>query len=141
MDVDAVVIHYTALEWAETVERLCSPAVDASTHFVIDRDGSVGQLVSVDRKAWHAGVSHLAGRDHVNEFSVGVDLVFVPGADSRYSDAQYRALGALLSALAAVFGISRDRVVGHDHVARPTGRKQDPGPAFDWARVRREEGA
>jgi AmpD protein len=49
-----------------------------------------------------------------------------------FRDAQYAALADLLRALRTRYAI-RD-VVGHCDIA--PGRKTDPGPFFDWTRVR-----
>ncbi|MBM4372749.1 MAG: N-acetylmuramoyl-L-alanine amidase [Deltaproteobacteria bacterium] len=135
--VDAVVIHYTDLPLAETLELLCRPGHSASTHYVIDRDGALFQLVPESRRAWHAGMSRLDGRERVNGFSIGVDLVYGPTLHDGYTESQYARLEDLLSGLSARHLIPPQRVVGHEHVAWPPGRKSDPGPLFDWARIRR----
>ncbi|MCU5787326.1 1,6-anhydro-N-acetylmuramyl-L-alanine amidase AmpD [Alloalcanivorax marinus] len=103
-----------------------------SSHFLIRRDGELVQFVACDRRAWHAGVSRWRGRDNCNDFSLGIEL---EGADRiPYEDAQYRRLNALLDALIAHYPkLSRDTLTGHEHIA--PGRKTDPGPAFDWARL------
>ncbi|MCS6944513.1 MAG: 1,6-anhydro-N-acetylmuramyl-L-alanine amidase AmpD [Sutterellaceae bacterium] len=101
-----------------------------SAHFLIERDGAVTQFVSCDRRAWHAGVSTFEGRPACNDFSVGVELEgcdFVP-----FTDAQYEVLGQLLIALRARYPLRAVR--GHSHIA--PGRKTDPGPLFDWHRLR-----
>jgi N-acetylmuramoyl-L-alanine amidase len=135
--VDTVVIHYTALPLAESLELLSRPGHEASTHYVIDRDGSLYQMVPEARRAWHSGVSRLGSRERVNDFSIGVDLVFEPDVDDGYTEAQYAALFPLLDGIAARHPLRAGSVVGHDDVAQPPGRKQDPGPRFDWVRVRR----
>src|SRR3989344_1797172 len=48
-----------------------------------------------------------------------------------FEDAQYEALASLLADLSATWPIRQ--TVGHEHVA--PGRKQDPGNAFEWARL------
>lgn len=103
-----------------------------SSHFLIRRDGELVQFVACDRRAWHAGVSRWRGRDNCNDFSLGIEL---EGADRiPYEDAQYRSLNALLDTLIAHYPkLSRDTLTGHEHIA--PGRKTDPGPAFDWARL------
>lgn len=106
-----------------------------SSHFLIRRDGELVQFVPCDRRAWHAGVSQWRGRDNCNDFSLGIEL---EGADDiPYEDGQYRALAGLITALIAAYpGLSTDTITGHEQIA--PGRKTDPGPAFDWRRLRRD---
>lgn len=102
-----------------------------SAHFLLRRDGRLLQFVSCNERAWHAGVSRFRGRTHCNDFSIGVEL---EGADDVcYETAQYTMLARLLKALARRYPIQH--VVGHSDIAPD--RKTDPGPAFDWARLRR----
>lgn len=104
-----------------------------SAHFFIERDGQVSQFVSCLQRAWHAGVSSFAGRDNCNDFSLGIEL---EGTDDLpYSEAQYDALLALVQQLLAAYpALSVERICGHCDIA--PGRKTDPGPAFDWPRLR-----
>lgn len=102
-----------------------------SAHFLIRRDGRVVQYVDTRRRAWHAGVSRWRGRDNCNDRSIGIELEGLPGLS--FEPAQYTALVRLLRALRHRHPIRE--VVGHEHVA--PGRKTDPGPAFDWARLKR----
>jgi AmpD protein len=102
-----------------------------SAHFLIRRDGTLIQFVPVGKRAWHAGVSMWRGRERCNDYSVGIEL---EGTDTLpYAAAQYRMLARLLKALARRHPIAA--VVGHSDVA--PGRKTDPGPAFEWARLAR----
>ena len=104
-----------------------------SAHFLIERDGAVTQFVSCNARAWHAGVSSFAGRENCNDFSVGIEL---EGTDELpFSDAQYQALiGLTRQLLDAYPQLSVERICGHSEIA--PGRKTDPGPCFDWARLR-----
>ncbi len=103
-----------------------------SSHFVIRRDGSLEQFVSCEERAWHAGVSNFFGRERCNDFSIGIEL---EGADaSAFEGEQYTTLAALVAALVARYPI--EALAGHSDIA--PGRKTDPGPHFDWARVQRE---
>lgn len=106
-----------------------------SAHLYIRRCGERVQFVSVDRRAWHAGRSSYDGIANCNDFSVGIEL---EGCDDiPYSDAQYRGLIMSCRALMARFPrIAPDRIVGHSDIAPQ--RKTDPGPSFDWQRLRRE---
>lgn len=101
--------------------------LEVSAHFVVRRDGQLLQFVSCDDRAWHAGRSHWRGRDNCNDDSIGVELEGLEG--DTFTPAQYQALTAVCQALAQRYPIAH--VAGHEHVA--PGRKQDPGPGFDWA--------
>ena len=100
-----------------------------SSHFFVRRDGEVVQFVSGDERAWHAGPSSWRGRDNCNDYAIGIELEGLEG--EHFERAQYDALLRLLPVLAARYPIAD--VAGHEHVA--PGRKIDPGPGFDWARV------
>jgi AmpD protein len=104
-----------------------------SSHLVIRRGGRVVQYVSFKLRAWHAGVSSYGGRENCNDFSIGIEL---EGTDARaYTDAQYRVLTRVICALLNAYStLSGEAIVGHSDIA--PGRKTDPGPAFDWARLR-----
>ncbi len=108
--------------------------LEVSAHLFIRRDGSLVQFVPLSQRAWHAGESEFCGRTRCNDFSVGIEL---EGTDEDlYEDAQYVRLLSILKLLMQTWpGITPDRIVGHSDIA--PGRKTDPGPAFDWARVRR----
>jgi AmpD protein len=101
-----------------------------SAHFFIRRTGEIIQFVPCGRRAWHAGRSRWRGRERCNDFSIGVEL---EGADTRpYTGRQYARLLGLAAALARRYPIRA--IVGHSDIA--PGRKSDPGPAFDWRRLR-----
>lgn len=79
-----ITIHYTAgFTAASAISTLTNPASKVSAQFVVDRDGTITQLVSCERRAWHAGPSAFMGFKDMNTFSVGIELVnpgyFVPG--------------------------------------------------------------
>ena len=110
--------------------------LEVSAHFLIRRTGEVVQFVSTDERAWHAGVSSWCGREHCNDFSIGIELEGTD--DTPYEDAQYNVLAALISVLLNHYpSIRSDAIVGHSDIA--PGRKTDPGPAFDWQRVRQAQ--
>ncbi len=107
--------------------------LQVSAHFLIERDGSVSQFVSCLDRAWHAGVSCFDGREGCNDFSLGIELEGTD--DAPFSDVQYERLIALARLLQQAYpGITPARVCGHSDIA--PGRKTDPGPAFDWGRLR-----
>lgn len=103
--------------------------LEVSSHFFIERSGQIWQFVSGDDRAWHAGTSHWRGRDNCNNDSIGVELEGLEGLT--FESAQYTALQWLSEAIAAQYPLHY--VAGHEHIA--PGRKQDPGPGFDWPRL------
>ncbi len=104
-----------------------------SAHFLVRRDGELLQFVACGKRAWHAGQSEWRGRTRCNDFSIGVEL---EGTDALpFTDRQYDTLGALCRTLRARYPIVE--CLGHADIARPVGRKTDPGPGFDWARFQR----
>lgn len=108
-------------------------ALEVSSHLLIRRDGEYVQYVPFHLRAWHAGQSSYCGRERCNDFSIGIEL---EGSDELpYEPAQYRALSTAVHALCRAYpSLSPERIAGHSDVA--PGRKTDPGPAFDWPRLR-----
>jgi AmpD protein len=142
--VELVIVHSISLPPGEVgsdaIERLFTNTLDwddhpyyatirglkVSAHFLIRRNGCLLQFVSADNRAWHAGQSAWRGRDNCNDWSLGIELEGPSGGT--FEPAQYAALADLLVAVARRYPIAE--VVGHEHVA--PGRKDDPGPGFDW---------
>jgi N-acetyl-anhydromuramoyl-L-alanine amidase len=151
--VELIVIHAISLPpnefGGDGVERLFTNKLDredhpyyrqilptrVSAHFFIRREGELVQFVPCGLRAWHAGVSDWRGRERCNDFSLGIEL---EGCDSlSFEDAQYASLGRVIAAIRRRYPIAD--IVGHADVA--PGRKTDPGPHFDWPRLRRALGA
>lgn len=72
-----VVLHDTAgrLEHGNSANYLRTAPRGVSVHFILERDGSISQQVPTNRRAGHAGTSHYHGRDGVNDFSIGIEIV------------------------------------------------------------------
>jgi AmpD protein len=104
-----------------------------SAHALIDRRGAISQYVPFQQRAWHAGVSSYRGREACNDFSIGIEL---EGTDELpYEAEQYQSLVRLIVALRSAYpALGEEALVGHSDIA--PGRKSDPGPAFDWERLR-----
>lgn len=106
--------------------------LEVSAHLLVRRDGAVVQFVPFGLRAWHAGRSVYAGRENCNDYSIGIEL---EGTDEiPYTDEQYSALCVILDTLRRHYPEIGNRIAGHSDVA--PGRKTDPGPAFDWERLR-----
>jgi N-acetylmuramoyl-L-alanine amidase len=73
-----LIIHYTAdTNINGTINHFKTrySSGNASAHIIIDRDGTVVQMVKFNRKAWHAGVSEWGKIRSLNHFSIGIELV------------------------------------------------------------------
>lgn len=104
--------------------------LQVSAHFFIRRNGEIVQFVSTQERAWHAGQSRYRGREQCNDDSIGIELEGLEG--QTFEPPQYLQLAMLCRDLAALYPVQH--VAGHEHVA--PGRKQDPGPGFDWPLLR-----
>lgn len=101
-----------------------------SAHFLVRRDGELIQFVACTKRAWHAGESTWRGRARCNDYSIGIEL---EGADEQpFADIQYGQLARLVKALQTAY--PELEIVGHSDIA--PARKTDPGPCFDWPRLR-----
>ena len=146
--IDLLVIHYISLPPGEFggsgiieffTNRLDAGAhpfyaaiadTKVSAHFLVRRDGGLIQFVPCAKRAWHAGESSWKGRARCNDFSIGIEME--GSGEVPFTDAQYGKLAELTRALQARYPIAD--ILGHSEVA--PGRKEDPGPHFDWARYR-----
>ena len=74
-EIDTIVIHYTGGASADSsIKTLCNPAVKASAHLVIAKDGAITQLVPFNIKAWHAGKSTHHSVNGLNKYSIGIEI-------------------------------------------------------------------
>jgi AmpD protein len=139
---DLIVVHGTEgtdegdVGWCRTprsvgIKKYGPKFEPVSYNDILLRDGTCVHLVDYTKRAWHAGVSSWKGRNGCNDFAIGVALSLRKG--EKPTDAQYKSLAEYLTARMKEFGIPMERVVGHYHVS--PGRKFDPWPPFDWARV------
>lgn len=131
---EVIVLHSTECSFGSALRWLCHRESEVSAHFLVGRDGKVVQLVSLDRVAWHAGVSAWKNRERVNRFSIGIEMEHFDGREE-WPEVQVRAVVALCRALMERFAIPIEHIVSHAAVARPQGRKVDP-VNFPWARLR-----
>ncbi len=148
-NIDLVVVHSISLPPGEfgngNVQRLFTNQLDwenhpyfqsirglqVSSHFFITRCGDLWQFVSCDARAWHAGQSSYRGRENCNDDSIGIELEGLEG--DPFESLQYETLAGLCAAIMAQYPVGH--IAGHEHIA--VGRKQDPGPGFDWALLQR----
>ncbi|MEM6626200.1 MAG: N-acetylmuramoyl-L-alanine amidase [Pseudomonadota bacterium] len=134
--VDMLVLHYTGMEnGPSALDRMRDPDAKVSAHYMVEEDGQIFQLVSEDKRAWHAGVASWMGHDDLNSRSVGIEIVN-GGHDfglPPFPDAQIDAVIALSAAIVDRWAIPARRLVAHSDIA--PSRKADPGEMFPWARL------
>lgn len=102
-----------------------------SAHYLVGRDGEIYQLVSEDRRAWHAGAGRWGTLTDINSSSIGIEL------DNNGSDAfpavQIESLLRLLADICQRQRIRPSHVIAHADLA--PARKVDPGPLFPWQQL------
>lgn len=136
--IDTIIVHDTetpGVTKATTIaNHFLNPRSQVSAHYIIGKAGEILQCVPDTRRAWHAGPSKYAGREKVNDFSIGIELVNAQTGRDPFTDAQYQSLIALTSDLVTRHGIPLERITGHRHVTNYPSIKRDPADNFDWKR-------
>ncbi|WP_284323946.1 N-acetylmuramoyl-L-alanine amidase [Cypionkella aquatica] len=127
-----IVIHYTAMaSCAEARARLCDPAFEVSSHWLISEAGKSEALVDEAARAWHAGAGAWAGLSDINSHSIGIELA--NNGRQPFAEPQMATLETLLAGIMARWTIPAHRVIAHSDMA--PSRKGDPGARFDWQRL------
>ena len=106
--------------------------IRVSSHFFIRRNGFTVQFVNTNDRAWHAGNSTFNGKENCNDFSIGIELEGV--VNHPYSESQYNKLIKLITCLMSNYPI--ENIASHENIALPKGRKNDPGPYFEYLRLK-----
>ncbi|HTU54872.1 MAG TPA: N-acetylmuramoyl-L-alanine amidase [Acetobacteraceae bacterium] len=136
--IDTLVLHYTGMQSGQAaLDRLCDEAARVSSHYLLEEDGTLWQLVPDERRAWHAGPSFWRGHTDINSRSIGIEIVN-PGHEWGYRPfppIQMDAVIALCTTLLARHPIPARNVLAHSDIAPD--RKQDPGELFDFSLLAR----
>ncbi len=135
--IDVIVLHATATDTlADTFYYLIEKEGDArvSSHYVIDRDGTVYRLVPDEKRAWHAGISAWGDiQSDMNSHSIGIEFQ-CPAAGERafveFTSEQIDVGIRLCQILMEKYNIQPQNVVAHSDIA--PGRKFDPGITFPF---------
>ena len=144
IDVQFLVIHYSAASLEETLRICKDPQRKVSAHLVIGPEGETFEVVKcwdgIAGRAWHAGESRIETPQGAscgfNDFSIGIELANFNGNLLPYTTRQYEVLCAVISHLQTHYPALKEAgsVVGHEHIAGFRG-KIDPGWCFDWERI------
>ncbi|MBN9542749.1 MAG: N-acetylmuramoyl-L-alanine amidase [Alphaproteobacteria bacterium] len=127
--IDTIVIHYTVTDFATSLKLLTQSKYGVSSHFLVNTNGDVYNLVDTEKRAWHAGKSYWRGNTDVNSNSIGIEIV--NDGYSEFTDDQISSVLELCQMLKEKYQAIEDRnIIGHSDVA--IGRKIDPGKYFPW---------
>jgi N-acetylmuramoyl-L-alanine amidase len=159
-----IVVHDTAgsLKKGSSVAWFQDSKCEVSAHFIIETDGSVVQMVPMDRRAFHCGQSEWHGKKLLNSCSIGIEMVnpgMLESNGKAYFDTTFPAdqikfmqtaehgsgywLPYTRQQLDAVKKLCREivseypdvnEIVGHYQIS--PGRKIDPNPLFPFDEVR-----
>ncbi len=151
---DRIVNHITAgSSAAGALAVLCDPAREVSAHFVVDKDGTVYQLVALDRAAWANGTSttpsdsRYYGRSalatvrnrctNADYYTISIEHVCASGGEltaeqlaasielHRYIIAEVRRLYGV------TIPVSREYIIGHCEI-NPVTKPNCPGAQFPY---------
>jgi N-acetylmuramoyl-L-alanine amidase CwlA len=116
-----LVLHDDPGPAALTIARMTEFDARRATHYYVDADGAIFQLVAEELAAWHAGMARWRGRlQNINRISIGITREAAAG-----SARQAAALRALVSLLRARYHLPEDAVVeARALVTRHTGGNQ-----------------
>lgn len=136
-----IIIHFTASSTAEgAISWMLNPSSKVSAHLHLDKKGNFVQLVEFNKRAYHAGKSEYKGISDLNYHSIGIEIQNrgkVNGVYEDYTLEQIKSVievcKALVKAYPTIVGIT-----GHENIAMPRGRKDDPGPKFPMSMVVKE---
>ncbi len=130
---DMLLLHYTGMDSADdALSWLCSDRSEVSAHYFVFEDGRVVQMVSEDKRAWHAGNSLWKGERDNNSRSIGIEIAN-PGHQGDYHDFPPEQIAAVIQLCQHCVGrwaILPERVLAHSDIAPQ--RKEDPGEKFPW---------
>ncbi len=139
--VQHLVLHCTEVDLQTSLKLLLGSEVSA--HYLISdiNPNHIFQLVDESKRAWHAGISSWQGRNHINDTSIGVEIVNLGYIKDQqetiiwypYPSDQIESVIALCQNIIARYNIHPTCVVGHSDIA--PSRKQDPGPLFPWKQL------
>ncbi len=143
---EMIVIHHTGKTSMEEVFAAFSDSdVEISAHYLIDRRGTIYQLVDESKRAYHAGGSVWTTNDgkhyandaldgDINSRSIGIELF--GRMEWEYTEAQINSLKWLCKDIMDRHDISARNVLGHSDI-NPL-RKWDPGHLFPWKDLAKE---
>jgi N-acetylmuramoyl-L-alanine amidase len=109
---DYIVLHTTEGPAEGSLRKLTA---NGEAHYMLDSGGHLSRIIRNDKVAFHSGRSMWNGRVDLDSCSIGIEVVGY--YNTAITDAQYKALRALLESLQKQYRIPDDRVLTHSMVA------------------------
>lgn len=135
-EISAIVMHSTANGSLKGVINWFNRSdAQVSAHYTIGKDGSIVQHVRDEHRAWHAGKSTWQGRNDLNSWSIGIELVNWNNGEDPYPETQHQASIDLCAYLCSKYNINPNNIVAHYDVSPR--RKTDP-KGYNMDRLRQE---
>ena len=132
--IDMLVLHCSAYDTPRLTQVFLDLGVSA--HYIIDKDGTITQLVDENKRAWHAGAGAWHDQADINSRSIGIEVINPSlGHSVPYTPEQIASLIKLSNDVIKRYNILPHNVIAHSDMA-PT-RKYDPGRLFPWAELSR----
>lgn len=153
---DIFVFHITEGSYAGAVQWLCNPASQASSTFVIARDGRIAQLVDIKKAPWTNGTSTKSYKPYyyknstsnivksrpisANHFSITIEFEgILDQTNGKLTDEQIQAAIFVVKyardEVKRIYGfdmkLDREHMLGHCEVA-PKWKPYCPGPQFQY---------
>lgn len=127
-----IILHYTAMNSdIEAIHHLSQKKNKVSTHFLIGNKGQIINMVNLEKRAWHAGLSFWRGIKDINSYSIGIELDNL--GNNKYTIQQIKSLIKLIKYLKNKYNIKSINILGHSEIAPY--RKKDPGSKFPWKKL------
>ena len=115
-----IIFHYTGMQSEiESIKRLKNVKSKVSCHYLINRKGSVIQMVKDNYVAWHAGKSNWRKYKSLNYNSIGIEVPN-PGHKHGYrkfNDNQIKSLIKISKYLIKKYRIHKKNILGHSDIA------------------------
>lgn len=136
-----ILLHFdAATNSTSAVNWLTDKKSGVSADLHITRAGKVTQMAKFNQITWHAGKSAWKGLVGLNKYAIGIEqenMGSFKGVYQDWTEVQIQKCIEVCKALVAAYPTIKE-ILGHEEVATPAGRKDDPGPKFPMARVRAE---
>jgi N-acetylmuramoyl-L-alanine amidase len=134
--INNLIFHHTAFLDAQTAIDIYKQ-YGVSTHYLIDEDGNIFQLVKDENIAYHAGASNWKGIEGLNQYSIGIEFLSSDPYKKGFSTKQIEKAILLSKYLMCKYEIKPSNILAHSDIGydRNTGylnRKQDPSYLFPW---------